>query len=134
VAISIHLFDKNIGILLVLFPWLIVEWLALWIKVIPYFIKNCYSMWGGIMKAKSCLLWLIISFPAPVFAGSDGIMFHCEIDKEWIDLFFDIDRVAHYVHSKDYVIDLALDNRRDTNLFKMSSVPLVGGGQVNRHQ
>jgi hypothetical protein len=86
---------------------------------------------GNIMKAKSYLLWLIISVPAPLFAGSDGIMFHCEIDKEWIDLFFDINRVAHYVHSKDYVIDLALDNRRDTNLFKMSSVPLVGGGQAH---
>lgn len=83
------------------------------------------------MKAKSCLLWLIISFPAPVFAGSDGIMFHCQIDKEWIDLFFDIDRVAHYVHSKSNVIDLALDNRKNANFFQMSFMGLSGGGQAH---
>ena len=63
--------------------------------------SNLLLNMGDIMKAKFYLLWLIMSLPAPVFAGSDGIMFHCEIDKEWIDLFFDIDRVAHYVHSKD---------------------------------
>ena len=93
--------------------------------------SNLLLNMGDIMKAKFYLLWLIMSLPAPVFAGSNGIMFHCEIDKEWIDLFFDIDRVAHYVHSKDYVIDLALDNRKNTNFFQMSFTGLSGGGQAH---
>lgn len=83
------------------------------------------------MKFKCCFLLLVIIFPARVFAGSDGIMFHCQIDKEWIDLFFDIDRIAHYVHSKNNVIDLALDNRKNANFFQMSFTGLSGGGQAH---
>ena len=83
------------------------------------------------MKFKYYLPFLAMTIPATAFAGSDGIMFHCQIGKEWIDLFFDIDRVAHYVHSKNNVIDLALDNRKNANFFQMSFTGLSGGGQAH---
>ena len=83
------------------------------------------------MKFKYYLPFLAMTIPAPAFAGSDGIMFHCQIGKEWIDLFFDINRVAHYVHSKKNVIDLALDNRVNVNFFQMSFTGLSGGGEAH---
>lgn len=83
------------------------------------------------MKAKSYLLWLIISFPVPVLAGSDGILFHCEVDNGWVDLFWDADGVVHYVHSDGNVIDLALNNHRKIDLFKISSALLIGGGETH---
>lgn len=86
---------------------------------------------GNVMKAKFYLLWLIMSLPAPVFAGSDGIMFHCQIENGWVDLFLDIDGVTHYVHSKSNVIDLALDNHLNASFFKISSTMLIGGGEAH---
>jgi hypothetical protein len=76
-------------------------------------------------------LLLLLCFSCRSFAYDNGIMFHCQINKEWADLFFDASGVVHYVHSKNGVIDLSLDNRLKKDLFRISSMPLNGGGEAH---
>jgi hypothetical protein len=83
------------------------------------------------MKKIKYPLLLLLCFSCRSFAYGNGIMFHCQINKEWVDLFFDASRVAHYVHSKNGVIDLSLDNGDDINIFKFSFRGLSGGGETH---
>ncbi len=83
------------------------------------------------MNGKNYSLILLLCVSCCSFADSNGVMFHCQINKEWIDIFIDAKGVTHYEHRKNNVIDLALDNQKNANLFKMSSIPLIGGGEAH---
>lgn len=83
------------------------------------------------MNKKHFPLILLLTFPYCGFAEDNSVMFHCQINKEWIDLSINNEGVTHYEHSKNNVIDLALDNQKNANLFKMSSISLIGGGEAH---
>jgi hypothetical protein len=83
------------------------------------------------MKVMQYSLVLLICFSWHAYSCSPGVMFHCQINNEWIDLFFDNHGVAHYVHRKNGVVDLSLNNKTNEGLFKISFQGLSGGGEAH---
>ena len=52
------------------------------------------------MNGKNYSLILLLCVSCCSFADSNGVMFHCQINKEWIDMFIDAKGVTHYEHRK----------------------------------